>query len=118
MKVESTTDSHGNIEFSPDAFLMETQIPEVNRPIAIHLTLNPETKCAWWGDTTRGHTIGYTSYEASDEGIRIQDEEGYSWFFTPLTLQLFKDKAIQYLTLLEKPFTSDEEIQTFYSKMC
>ncbi len=117
MKVESITDSHGNLEFSPKVFLMEAQIPEINRPIALHLTLNPERKCAWWGDTTRGHSIRYTSYEASESSISIQDEDGHSWVFTPLTLELFKDKATQYLTPLEKPFTSDEELQTFYSEM-
>jgi hypothetical protein len=116
MKITKEAVRSGKIIIYPYALYMEVDIPELHMPIALNLTIMPETHFAWWGDTLRGHVVNYENYEISDDKVIITDRRGYAWSFQPLTLALFNEKASPYLTPMTQPFKSDEEVQKYYEE--
>lgn len=103
-----------NILVNPSVLYQENSL-NVNKPIAIRLTINPKSQMASWEDTTRGHSIHVKEYTIKDNEVVIISKDNHTWTFVPLTRQIF-NKIKKDLIPINKEFESDQELQTYYSQ--
>lgn len=110
----SSCELAGKILLTPSVMYMTTTYP-VQKPIAIRVSIDPETKTVAWDDTGRGHSVTFKSYNMEKHRFKVISEDGFMWEFVPLTIEIF-NRIKNQLVKINKDFNSDQELQNYYSK--
>jgi hypothetical protein len=105
----------GQILVTPLVMYIESTNPSYG-PIAIRVTIDPESETMGWGDTGRGRSIRFQEYTIDEEKIVAVAKDGHKWIFVPLTLEIF-NRIKKQLVSIGKEFETDEELQAFYANM-
>lgn len=112
MNINTYTDSQGRIGILPVCY-MQSNMKNLNMPIAIRLTIDIQSKRAFWEDTRRGHSIEVEKCQIGDNVIDITSKDGTEWKFVPLTKAIY-DNIKDSLTSMPSELKNDEDVQAYY----